>query len=193
MITINGAPIAGWVTINGVPAAQQLPWAAIGGGSIGDAHANADQAVFGNLSTDMQGFTLFTADNGYIHFSDSANDRDIQLRGECSTKRFFIGFDNAWYYNFYAGQFTPYVGRTITLGVAGSPWSDFYTNGDVYHTGSKLGFYSATPAVQPAAYTTSNVTPDRTLDADSTDTAELADVLCTLIEDLKTLGLLGSP
>lgn len=42
-----------------------------------------------------------------------------------------------------------------------------------------------------AGWTTSNVTTDRTLDADSTTTAELADVLCTLIEDLKTVGVLS--
>lgn len=39
-------------------------------------------------------------------------------------------------------------------------------------------------------YTTSNVTTDRTIDADSTTTAEVADVLCTLIEDLKGIGIL---
>ncbi len=38
--------------------------------------------------------------------------------------------------------------------------------------------------------TLSNVTEDRTLNADSTDTAELADVLGTLIRDLQTIGLL---
>ena len=42
-----------------------------------------------------------------------------------------------------------------------------------------------------AAYTPTNVTPDRAFDADSTSTAELADVLGTLIADLQTLGLVG--
>jgi hypothetical protein len=35
------------------------------------------------------------------------------------------------------------------------------------------------------------VTADRTLDADSTSTAELADVLGTLINDLRDRGVLG--
>ena len=39
-------------------------------------------------------------------------------------------------------------------------------------------------------WTTSNVTTDRTIDADSTSTAEIADVLCTLIEDLKTIRII---
>lgn len=36
-----------------------------------------------------------------------------------------------------------------------------------------------------------NVTPDRVLDADSTSLDELADVLGTLIADLRTRGILG--
>lgn len=39
-------------------------------------------------------------------------------------------------------------------------------------------------------YTTSNVTEDRAFDADSTNVAELADVLGTLIADLKTAGVI---
>ena len=41
-------------------------------------------------------------------------------------------------------------------------------------------------------YTTSNVTTDRVLNADSTTLDEVADVLCTLIEDLKTKGLISA-
>jgi methionine synthase II (cobalamin-independent) len=37
----------------------------------------------------------------------------------------------------------------------------------------------------------SNLSTDRTYDADSTTVAELADVLGTLIEDLKTAGVLS--
>jgi|TARA_R100000093_G_scaffold5142_1_gene4414 hypothetical protein len=41
-------------------------------------------------------------------------------------------------------------------------------------------------------YQMSNVTPTRILDADSTSTAELADVLGTLIDDMKARGLLAA-
>lgn len=58
-------------------------------------------------------------------------------------------------------------------------------------TTQKLGFFNKTPVVQPAAYTTSNVTTDRTYDANSTTVDELADVLGTLIADLQSLGLIG--
>jgi hypothetical protein len=40
-------------------------------------------------------------------------------------------------------------------------------------------------------YLMSNVTTTRALDADATSTAELADVLATLIEDLKLAGYIG--
>mgnify|MGYP003654254106 CR=1 FL=1 len=40
-------------------------------------------------------------------------------------------------------------------------------------------------------YTVTNVTSDRTMNADSTTTAELADVLGTLITDLKERGIIG--
>lgn len=42
-----------------------------------------------------------------------------------------------------------------------------------------------------AAYTPTNVTTDRAFDADSTSTAELADCLGTLIQDLQALGIVG--
>jgi hypothetical protein len=42
----------------------------------------------------------------------------------------------------------------------------------------------------PQTYTPTNVSTDRSYDADSTSTAELADVLGTLIADLQTMGLL---
>jgi hypothetical protein len=42
-----------------------------------------------------------------------------------------------------------------------------------------------------SVYTMTNVTIDRTLDADSTSTAELADVLGTLITDLKERGIVS--
>ena len=46
-------------------------------------------------------------------------------------------------------------------------------------------------AASSARYTVTNVTDDRTYDANSTTTAELADVLGTLINDLRERGVLG--
>ena len=41
-----------------------------------------------------------------------------------------------------------------------------------------------------SAYTPTNVTTDRAFDADATSTAELADVLGTLVADLKAAGVI---
>ena len=46
-------------------------------------------------------------------------------------------------------------------------------------------------AASAARYTVTNVTTDRTFDADSTSTAERADILGTLITDLRERGILG--
>lgn len=46
-------------------------------------------------------------------------------------------------------------------------------------------------AASSSRYTVTNVTADRTLDADSTSTAEIADVLGTLIQDLRDRGVIG--
>ena len=55
---------------------------------------------------------------------------------------------------------------------------------------SRIGFYGVTPVARSAAYTTSNVSADRAFDANATTIDELADVLGTLIADLKLYGLL---
>jgi hypothetical protein len=79
---------------------------------------------------------------------------------------------------------TQIVDKNIILGV---------TTGTKIGTAitQKMGFYNATPIVQPATYTASNVSADRNYDANATMIDEIADVLGTLITDLKALGLVG--
>lgn len=67
-------------------------------------------------------------------------------------------------------------GTTLTLPV------------EIAHTGPKFGLFGVTPVVQPPAYTPTNVTPDRSFDADATTLDEIADVLGTLIADIQSLG-----
>lgn len=69
-------------------------------------------------------------------------------------------------------------------------WGRISPSALIGSSAGKLGFYGATPVVRAAAYTPTNVTPDRSYDADATSTAELADVLGTVIADLKAYGLL---
>jgi hypothetical protein len=56
-----------------------------------------------------------------------------------------------------------------------------------------LGFFGTTPTARQTGYTTfTNLSTDRTCDANATTVDELADILGTLIEDLKTLGLIAA-
>ena len=63
-------------------------------------------------------------------------------------------------------------------------------DGDLDHDGSQVGFYGVTPVARPAAYTITNDTSDRTLDADTVLVSDVADVLATVIRDLASQGLL---
>ena len=56
---------------------------------------------------------------------------------------------------------------------------------------ANIGFFNHAVAAQPSAYTPSNVSADRSFDANSTTIDELADVLGTLIADLQTMGLVA--
>lgn len=53
------------------------------------------------------------------------------------------------------------------------------------------GSGSVSISVPIGTYTTTNLTTDRDMDADSVTLDELADILATLIEDLKAAGILG--
>jgi len=68
------------------------------------------------------------------------------------------------------------------------------TNADnvsVGRSAGNLGFYGATPVAKAAAYTPTNVSTDRSYNANATTLDEVADVLGTLIGDLQALGLIG--
>lgn len=61
-------------------------------------------------------------------------------------------------------------------------------DGALNHDGTTVGFYGATPVTQQT-YTITNVTTDRSYDANATTIDELADTLGTLIADLRSVGL----
>jgi hypothetical protein len=71
--------------------------------------------------------------------------------------------------------------------------TDLTVSGDatIGGAGGGVGFYGTTPVVQSSAYSVTNVTTDRTYNADSTTINEVADVLGTLIADLKATGIIG--
>lgn len=79
-----------------------------------------------------------------------------------------------------------------TLKLTGKLWvtDELELDGALNHDGTTIGFFGVTPAVRASAYTPTNVSTDRAYDANATTTDELADVLGTLIADLKLYGLL---
>lgn len=65
------------------------------------------------------------------------------------------------------------------------------------HLGSQLGANTSNvphpqiSAIPRGSYAVTNGNLDRTFDADSTSTAELADIIYTIIQDLKAIHILG--
>lgn len=54
-----------------------------------------------------------------------------------------------------------------------------------------LGFYDSPGGPQPGPYEVSDYTPTRTLDASTATVSDVADFICTLVDDLRGIGLLG--
>lgn len=65
-------------------------------------------------------------------------------------------------------------------------------DGDLNHDGSNIGFFGATPAARSTGWSVSNGATVKSYDANATTMNEMADVLGTLIEYLKTIGILGA-
>lgn len=85
---------------------------------------------------------------------------------------------------------------TVQMAIAGNG-RDFVldtTTGSKIGTATtqKIGFWNATPVVQSTGWSVSNEVTDKSYDANSTTLDEIADVLGTLIETLKTYGILGA-
>lgn len=77
-----------------------------------------------------------------------------------------------------------YINASLRLGSAVAPTAVLDVTGDAkISTTLEIG--------TPPTYTPSNVTPDRSFDADTVAVAELADVVGTLIADLQTMGLVN--
>lgn len=61
-----------------------------------------------------------------------------------------------------------------------------------YNSDDQIGFFGTTPASKSTGWSVTNVTSDKTFNANATTIDEIADVLGTLIDTLKTHGLLGA-
>lgn len=82
------------------------------------------------------------------------------------------------------------MGQPIGSIPSGSEGDDLVAAINTLVQSIELRFLVIEETITDQQYTTTNVTPDRSLDADTALLAEVADVLGTLIEDLKTAGRL---
>lgn len=144
-----------------------------------------------------------------LNFTTPLNISAPVIMGSNLNWQFYNGSGSAFIVNssgflrLYGSNNAIYIGSTGTPSIIASPTNgDMYINnelevnshlnigGNINHDGSNIGFFGTAPAAQAAAYTPTNVSTDRSYDADATTVAELADVLGTLISDLQSYGLL---
>lgn len=168
-------------------------------------------------ATDMRVGINVTAASAMLHMDLSGSDDgvridDVQLGGyllaEYDTgnayypftiqdEGFFIWTDDTdtiQMYPDFTGDPTLFIDDGAGGPVTFYNFGDSHLDGDNYicaNTTDTLSFFGAAGSTQSAAYTPSNVTPDRTFDASSTNLGELANVLGTLIADLQAYGLIG--
>lgn len=126
--------------------------------------------------TDLMWFTAGVATS----FIDTFDDLQIRTNG-----------GNALAIDGGTQRVTMNAAATVTGALLAS--SSVEIDGALNHDGTTVGLYGATPVVQNTGWTTfTNLTPDKTCDANATTTAELADILGTLIEALKDTGIIAA-
>jgi len=123
-----------------------------------------------------------------------------------------IGVGNDTGYGLYYGDNNVVIGNGVTitdgdnqLNIVDTIHSDDHTVGNLQFgplgapvleidgTTPGFAFFNGTPTAISAAYTPTNVTTDRSYDANSTSIDEIADVLGTLIADLQAKKIIGGP
>ena len=121
--------------------------------------------------------------------NESGEDADTRIEGDTDANLVFVD----------ASADTVQIGAATASDsakfyVAGkiSTSGEMEINGNLNHDGSNVGFFGTAPAAQSTGWSVSNVTTDKTFDANATSIDEIADVLGSLIDYLKSLGILGA-
>jgi hypothetical protein len=107
----------------------------------------------------------------------------------------------------YSGQSTLATGLVVNNTAGSTSISDFQVKTQIYdaikviassnslslmsNTAGLLGFYGATPTSQSAGWGVTNLSPLKSYDANTITLEQLADVVGTLVTELKNKGLLG--
>jgi hypothetical protein len=162
----------------------------------------AGDTMTGALVIDLDSATAFvaqSADNTQRVVIDTDGVTSLKLQSGCglrlysdagTTQKVFINAANGDIGVEGGGDLTIYsdAGSTQKFHVDGAT-GDTTIAGALNHDGTTVGFFGVAPATRPTTYSVTNLVTDRTYDANATTTAELADVLGTLIADLRTMGL----
>lgn len=146
----------------------------------GDLYSGADASANIVFRVDQSGGAVFN--------ENSTSTGDVRMEGDTDANLFFSD----------ASADTVQIGSATTADSAKfyvngkiSTSDELEVNGALNHDGTTVGFYGVTPVARSSAYTPTNVTTDRSYDANATTIDELADVLGSLIVDLQSVGLIG--
>jgi hypothetical protein len=140
-------------------------------------------AVWGN-SVGATGRAFRVGNDAEIWDVDDANNMNVRGVTDGTTGEISFGSGNDVNIYRWAANI---LGTDDSLRVAG----EANILGALNHDGSQVGFYGVAPVARSAAYSPTNVTTDRSFNADSLTVNELADVVGTLINDLKLTGIIG--
>lgn len=146
----------------------------------GDLYSGADASANIVFRVDQSGGAVFN--------ENSTSTGDVRMEGDTDANLFFSD----------ASADTVQIGSATTADSAKfyvngkiSTSDELEVNGALNHDGTTVGFYGVTPVARSSAYTPTNVTTDRSYDANATTIDELADVVGTLVQDLQQIGLIG--
>lgn len=130
----------------------------------------------------------FISKDGSFVFNEQGADADCRIEGDTDVNLFYT---DASADTVQIGAAT--VSDSAKFYVSGkiSTSGEMEINGALNHDGTTVGFYGVIPVARSSAYTPTNVTTDRSYDANSTTIDELADVLGTVIADLQLTGIIG--
>jgi hypothetical protein len=148
--------------------------------------ATGDTTIAGALLVNVDSVTALEAqgdDDGIFAVTNSAGSARLVVDTVNNSGAGYVNLANSAGLVIYSDNFS-----TKKFEVGGAT-GDTMIVGALNHDGSTVGFFGVTPATRPTTYSVTNLVTDRSYDANATTTAELADVLGTLIADLRTMGL----
>lgn len=207
-ITLSGDPTAG-ATVAEILMGSAPAFGDTGGHGIAMNYSSSFAGEFIHLEKDSQ-LVLELEDSGITrHYYRDAATNDVATTFEVRRTtsgtaaagfgvRERVTLDSSVQSRSAYDAITTWVDATDATRASRTTYNAYYTSNvreclriEANSTAAMIGFLGASAVARTAAYTVTNLTTDRTLNCNSTTLDEIADVLGTLIEDLRLFGLLG--